>query len=300
MNFLERLCLDGARSWDSAEAADYGLSRWTLWRAGRRGDLRRLSRGLYGTDALIDDDATAAAFACRGVISHQTAARHWRIELVDADDQAIHITVGRDRSRLMAADVTIHRADLSPTDVDLGPLPVTTPLRTVLDLARTLPLAQAVASADSAVRHGLVNVGQLRSAALRARGTGARKMRRVAELLDGRCESVLESLLRVMLVEAALAPDESQVVIRDRAGHFVGRVDLWYAIGLVVEADGFAFHSERADYRRDRRMANALEVLGVGLLRFTWEDIVHDPEYVVATVRDVLDDTQCHSMCSVA
>jgi very-short-patch-repair endonuclease len=109
---------------------------------------------------------------------------------------------------------------------------------------------------------------------------------------------VLESLLRVLLVEAGCAPDDSQVVVRDRQGHFIGRVDLWYAVGLVVEADGFAFHSERSDYRRDRRLGNALEMLRVRMLRFTWEDVVGDPGYVVATVREVLlnDETFAHNV----
>ena len=62
----------------------------------------------------------------------------------------------------------------------------------------------------------------------------------------------------------------------------------WVAERLVVEADGFAFHSDRAAYRKDRERMNALERLGWRVLRFTWEDVVRRPEYVVAAVGAVL------------
>ncbi len=68
----------------------------------------------------------------------------------------------------------------------------------------------------------------------------------------------------------------------------MAQVDLcWPAACLIVEADGFAFHSDRAAYRRDRERLNQLERLGWRVLRVTWEDVVHRPEHVVALVREV-------------
>ncbi|MDP9496716.1 MAG: DUF559 domain-containing protein [Actinomycetota bacterium] len=67
----------------------------------------------------------------------------------------------------------------------------------------------------------------------------------------------------------------------------MAQVDLcWPAACLIVEADGFAFHSDRAAYRRDRERLNQLERLGWRVLRVTWEDVVHRPEHVVALVRE--------------
>ena len=101
-----------------------------------------------------------------------------------------------------------------------------------------------------------------------------------------RAESVLESLLRVLLACAGLAPDEAQWVIRDAGGRFVARVDFVYlAARLIVEADGFDFHSSRDAYRKDRRKANAYCREDWSLLRFSWEDIRLDPDYVVDAVR---------------
>ena len=65
--------------------------------------------------------------------------------------------------------------------------------------------------------------------------------------------------------------------------------DLAYVLArLLIEADGFEFHRERSDYRKDRRKANAFLVGGWMLLRFSWEDVMGSPDYVVATVRAAL------------
>jgi very-short-patch-repair endonuclease len=68
----------------------------------------------------------------------------------------------------------------------------------------------------------------------------------------------------------------------------VGRVDLLVDVWLVLEADGFEHHSNRASYREDRRRGNALAVLGYAVLRFSYEDIVHHEDVVAEVVARVL------------
>jgi hypothetical protein len=56
-------------------------------------------------------------------------------------------------------------------------------------------------------------------------------------------------------------------------GWSVGRVDGAYPdIMLALEADGYEWHSAKAEWLRDRRRQNALVALGWAVLRFTWED----------------------------
>lgn len=181
----------------------------------------------------------------------------------------------------------MRRLDLASEDVVVvDGLRRTTPLRTVLDLAQVLPLDEAVAAADSALRLGLVDLRELVDALSRRRGRGAKGPRAVAGSVDARAGSVLESLLRVLLQRGGLPAPRSQYVICERDGTFVARVDLcWPDARLVVEADGFAFHSDRAAYRADRERLNALERLGWRVLRFTWEDVRSRPEHVLAMVR---------------
>jgi very-short-patch-repair endonuclease len=53
---------------------------------------------------------------------------------------------------------------------------------------------------------------------------------------------------------------------------------------IAVEIDGRAFHSDAAAFQRDRTRQNALVAAGWTVLRFTWSDLVHRPDLIVATV----------------
>ena len=65
------------------------------------------------------------------------------------------------------------------------------------------------------------------------------------------------------------------------AADFLGRPDLVDTdLRLVIEADSFAWHGDRAALCRDARRYNAFAVHGWLVLRFTWEDVMHDPSYV--------------------
>lgn len=237
----------------------------------------------------VTDDALSPAAALVRVpgaaLSHEEAARQLGLPLAQ-DDGTRRLTVGRNRSRLVVPGWQVRRADLSDDDLVLtrDGLRVTSVARTLVDLSRVLPTAHAVATADAALRTRAVKEGVLRAALVAARGTGSARARTVQSLTDPQAGSVLESLLRVQLHDAGFPAPCTQYEVR-AAGRFVARVDFcWPAARLVVEADGFAFHSDRASYRKDRQRMNQLESLGWRVLRFTWEDVVGRPEYIVALV----------------
>lgn len=223
-------------------------------------------------------------------LTHESAARRHGLELV-VDSGVERVTVPRNRGRARATGWRIHRSALGAGDADVDDdgLRLSTPARTVADLCRVLPLDHAVAAADSALRQQLVPLEVLRHGLLPALGSGASRLRAVGRLMDPRSESVLESLLRVLLAVSGLPEPVPQYEVRDGSGRQVARVDLcWPGLRLVVEADGFAFHSDRGSYRRDRARSNELERLGWRVLRFTWEDVVGRPASVVALVADCL------------
>lgn len=240
-------------------------------------------------DTRTDGEAPlrAAVAALRGVASHQDAARLWGIELVRPSPLQ-HVTVARCRSRLAHPGTRVHRADVG-VSAQVAGIPVTTPVRTVLDLCRTLPHAEAVAAADSALRQRLLRVPDLvQAAAALAPAAGRPQVREVVTRVDARCESVLETLCRLVLEDGGLRPFETQHVVRS-GRTTVGRVDFaWLDRRLVVEVDGFAFHADRSTYRSDRRRGNALVLAGWRVLRFSWEDVVGSPAVVVAVVRAAL------------
>ncbi len=266
-----------------------GVSKGPLADAVKAGRILRLRRGVYGLGLVEGTDAVAAAaLSLRGAVSHDSAAVIWGLEMVHRPGQ--HITVPRNRSR--ATFDGVHRADLDVVEIRHG-VRVTTPARTVVGCARVLPLRGAVVLIDSALRAGLVTCDELAEETRRVRGNNTPKVRRAVGMADPRCGSVLESMLRVLLVQAGLPPDESQLVIRDQRRRFVARVDFAYPkVRLIVEVDGFEFHRERSDYRADRRKANAFSRERWWLLRFTWEDVVMYPDYVVEAVRDMVAPTR--------
>ena len=63
---------------------------------------------------------------------------------------------------------------------------------------------------------------------------------------------------------------------------------LWRAERLVAEVDGYAFHSTRSAFERDRARDADLQARGLRVLRFTWRQIVDQPAVVVARVTQLL------------
>ncbi|MGZ6825738.1 MAG: endonuclease domain-containing protein [Mycobacteriales bacterium] len=232
--------------------------------------------------------AAEVLVACpAAVLSHEEAARRLGIELA-ADAGVRRVTVPRSFSHVRLPGWVVHRRDVPDPRLLADGMRVTSPARTVLDLATALPLPDAVVSGDSALRAGLVTAAELDRQARAAWGRGRREGVRVTGLLDPACGSVLESLLRVLLHEAGLPAPQTQLLVVDGREE-VARVDFaWPGQRLVVEADGYAFHSDRAAFRQDRRRMNELERLGWRVLRFSWEDVVGRPAYVVGLVRHCL------------
>lgn len=221
------------------------------------------------------------------VLSHEEATVAVGIDLVPKT-WVPTITVPRNHGFVTEPGWRVSRRDVPTRTLEDGRR-VTQSARIVLDLAATLSLEHAVASGDCALRKKLVLVSQLKELSGKLRGRGAPEARAVVALLEPKSGSVLESLLRVLLVTSGIPTPVCQALILDGRDE-VARVDLcWRAHQLIVEADGYAFHSDRLAYRRDRERMNHLERLGWRVLRFTWEDVVGRPQHVVELVRHCLE-----------
>jgi len=103
----------------------------------------------------------------------------------------------------------------------------------------------------------------------------------VVGLTDPAAQSVLESGARVLLVTADLGPVTSQVYVES-----VGWVDLVVRGWLVIEVDGYAVRRER--FSEDRRRDAELSRRGYVVLRFTYDDVLRRPGWVLEVVRDTL------------
>jgi very-short-patch-repair endonuclease len=164
----------------------------------------------------------------------------------------------------------------------------TSPVRTLLDVARHAPLAAALIVADSACHADPALLGRLTAEVAVRRGLpGLQSARAVVALIEPRTESPLETALRILLVLAGLPRPEAQVEIAVTGLRF--RADLAYRQRQVLlEADGRdrheAWHRAQADRRRQNLLVNA----GWRVLRFTWDDVLTRPATVIATVARAL------------
>jgi very-short-patch-repair endonuclease len=261
--------LGGVASWRALEQR--GITRHHLDVAVECGTVRRIARGRYALSTSSDELIAAARVG--GLLAGETAAKHLGLAVLRPPARPC-IAVPRNRSRCEDQEIDVIRRDYPPGSHDGV---ATGLLDTALDCARRLELVDAVVIADAALYRGL-DPGLLRATAAAARGKGSAAIRDVAQRADGRAESPIETCIRLALGGLAIEV-RLQVVIRG-----VGRVDLLIDGWLVIEGDGFAFHQARADYRNDRRRANALTRRGFVLLRFSYEDAVHRPDYVRETV----------------
>ena len=128
-----------------------------------------------------------------------------------------------------------------------------------------LPRRDAVALIDAALNRSYCTLGQLQ--ALRPR-SGRLRFDHVLRAADGRSQSLPESFLRLAFGSVGLRV-EPQVVILG-----VGHVDLLVERLLIVEADGFAYHSGRREFGEDRRRDRVADTLDIPAMRFTFDDAV--------------------------
>lgn len=270
-----------------AYAEGLGFSRQCL----RGRNWRRIGCGTYvwaGMD--LDPHSELLALHCRlppgCVFSGLTAGR---LHGMDADgNTAVEVTVPPGVSVRARPSLRIHTAGLDPSAVTrCGPLPVTTPLRTCFDLARSLPMVDAVAALDSALHRKLVTLHELREYVGRSsRLRGIPQARRVIELVEADVESPMESRLRMILVLGGLPRPEVQIELLDCRGNFLARPDLLYpAARLAIEYDGT---THRDNLVADNRRQNRLQRAGYRLLRYTSPDVYNRPDEILEEVRTQL------------
>jgi hypothetical protein len=224
------------------------------------------------------------------VVSHQTAAALWKIEIpLQPRDQPAHLTVPPDSRARNRRDRRMHRGRLQPSDVTrLWSLPVTTPERTWRDLAAVLAPQALLAVTDQLLAHRTSRDELARMLAGHSSGRGAARARRVLPVASELAESPMESVLRWVLHAAGLPRPVLQHPIRNAAGLHLGRADLaWPDRKVLVEFDGDV-HRERGVFVNDLRRQNLLVAAGWTILRFSSADVLGHPEKVVAAVRAAL------------
>lgn len=223
---------------------------------------------------------TAAALAVRptAVASQRSAAALHALDLLRPLPGRPTVTerprpgYGGTRRR----DLRVMTASLPPDHVtDVFGLPATTAPRTTVDLLRKLPFRQGVVLADSALRNG-ATTSQLLDVHRECAGwPGSVQARAAIGFADGRSESALESVGRVVMWEQQLPRPELQQWVGESSAEF--RVDyLFTSERTVGEADGAVKYRRRKDLVSEKRREDRLRDLGFEVVRFDDADVAGD------------------------
>lgn len=243
--------------------------------------VHRVGRGRY---TLAGYDVTrGAASELSAVISHRSAAltHGWSVR---SEPKKPELIIPRNRnvpnSRRRTCHVRWRR--LSADDIQDGG--VTTPLRTVVDCARDLPFAEALAVADSALRAGAVDPGELAHAAS-GLSRGTRTLSRLAlTQASVLAANPFESALRGLALEAVGPLFVPQLEL-DLDGVRIRPDLVSESLRIVIEADSHEFHTQRAQLVRDCWRYDELTLDGWLVLRFSWEHVMFHEEWVRSVVR---------------
>jgi hypothetical protein len=248
---------------------------------------------LAGAPRTFEHQIMAACLHTDGsVASHRSAARLQRVPNLRTTEVEVTACYG-DTSRNPFG--TLHRSvDLTSEDIVLvGAIPTTSLPRTVADLFTCLSLQRA-----SWIAEGLLATDRLTLDALAAvhdrygrQGRPATvDVRELIARLDEvpPLQSELEQRARSLLVDAGLPDPVRQVPLPGWVEHPAHADFAYPAARLIIEVDGRSWHTRTQDFEVDRRRDNAAQVAGWVVLRFTWRQVVDDPDYVVATIRAAL------------
>jgi hypothetical protein len=244
-------------------------------------------------DGRDDDQTTLRAALIHGgpeaALSHTTALAVWGVRTLA---RPLHLTVDQGVKRAGAIDLVVHRRlrfDPESTQcVVRGGLLVTTLPRAVMDSWPLLPPVERRPFVLDLANRGLVTADRLDEAlAERPNIAGRRGLRQTIDLIADGVRSELEAhgVLNVFR-HRSLPPSVGQYPVQ-LAGRRIKLDRAWPEAKLAIELDGAMHHTSPKDRRRDLARDRELAAHGWVVLRFTYADVLGDPDGVRAKVLEV-------------
>jgi len=116
---------------------------------------------------------------------------------------------------------------------------------------------------------------------------GLRQLERVLDLVDPGSQSPKETWLRLLLIDGGFPRPNTQIPVRAANGWTIYYLDMgWEDARVAVEYDGDQHRTDRTQYVKDIRRADALAALGWTLIRVVAED---SRASILRRVRSALD-----------
>lgn len=272
-----------------SQLLNLGVTRSGIAHRIRTGRLHCLHRGVFAVRTPEVSQLgrwAAAVLACgkEALLSHQSAAELWGIRGRRAGQIEVSVPIQR---KPRVRGVRIHRRR-SLESIDgrrrFG-IPVTSPARTLVDLATRLGSRELEAAINEADRLDLIDPVRLRRAVEDMRfQTGAATVlrfldRQIFLLTDSELE---RTFLRVVRRAGLPAPQTGVQLHGFRVDFF------WSAFGLVVETDGLRYHRTPSQQARDRRRDQTHTAAGLTTLRFTHAQVSLEPRQVIDVLQRVI------------
>jgi very-short-patch-repair endonuclease len=273
------------------QLASSGLTQRQIDGLVGRADLTELLPAVYSPrpvpgSALQRD--WAAILWSRGVLSHRSAARLWRLPVPESGIP--HVTVDDRRFRGHIARVRVHRVRIGDSDTTtFGGLPVTNRPRTVVDLMRTERHVIARDLRDRALQQRWLDERVIRHSISAQLGrTGNTQLRRLLAELEHGAQAESERKLHAILRRAGISGWRPQY--RVRVGSRTADIDVALPEHkIAIEVDGRRHHDGAADrFEDDRDRQNLLIAAGWRVLRFTWAMLTEDPDAVIGRIVQLL------------
>ncbi len=220
----------------------------------------------------------AAVLACgrSAALSHDSAGCLWRLRKLERGP--IEVSIPRARNS-RPNGITVHRRRPDALDdvTTRDRIPVTSPMRTLVDLAARAGRAEVEALVNRADKVSLIDPESLRAALDRLSGEPGVPL--LCNVLDRATFTLTDSELERLFLAIVRRVDLPKPATRQWVtGH---RVDFfWPELGLVVETDGLRYHRTATQQARDTVRDNAHRAAGLVPVRFTHAQVRYEPGYV--------------------
>lgn len=282
---IARLAAANEEIVERSRLLDEGIARAAIDRRVQSGRLRVQHPGVYfaghGEPSRMQIHLAAVMASGVGAASGSaSAAEVWR--MLSASPGPPHVVRCGPRRRGPAGIVVHHASRLPASEVTMHRgIPVTTPARTLLDLAAVdhpgLELAHSEARAVGLIRR--TELDPLTASGRR----GAARLRALLEEAPGYTREAAERILRMLILKARLPFPAFNAVVQGRR-----RDAVWGERRVVLEVDGYAAHGHRAVFERDRLRDQELAAAGFVTIRVTWLQLLREPEALVARLAGAL------------
>ena len=259
-----------------------------------------LARPLWGVrtpaDGLLPLPALCRAHLARAhesaFFSHATAAMLWEIPLPGwlAARPGLDVAVPFPKRAPAAERIRAHKLTIKPGDVVmLDGLPVTSPQRTILDLARILRPEDLLAAIDSVLWHRrpLVDRDQLLFRLEGFTGRGARALAAVLPEVTDHSDSSPESVMRWRIIQFGLPHPEINVPVIEH-GVFLAQPDLIYRrYRMAFDYEGDHHRTDPVQWQKDLARVPRLQDAGWHHTRISAQDLRDSHEFLTRLSRQL-------------